>query len=88
MLMFWRTFALPLIAILFVSVVIILFHGFFSNDDGKSNPKDVYQFDRYGERAGLWTWHFPNGEKGKQRVLIELVKARDMDGLVENGQVK
>ena len=77
-----------LLSILFVSVVIILFHGFFSNDDGKSNPKDVYQFDRYGERAGLWTWHFPNGEKETEGAYRVGKKHGIWTDWWKNGQVK
>ena len=40
-----------LLSILFVSFVIILFQNFFSNDDSKSNPKDVYQYDHHLERT-------------------------------------
>ena len=52
-----------LLSILFVSFIIILFQNFFSNDDTKSNPKDVYQYDYQRERTGMWTWHYPNGVK-------------------------
>ena len=52
-----------LISILFVSFVIILFQNFFSNDDSKSHPKNVYQYDHQRERTGMWTWHYPNGVK-------------------------
>ena len=65
-----------------------LFYGFFSNDDRKSNPKDVYQFDRYGERAGLWTWHFPNGEKETEGAYRVGKKHGIWTDWWKNGQVK
>ena len=57
--------ALPyrLLTVIVVSIGIMVFQKDCSNGDTRSKSKDIYQYDLNGERMGVWTWHFPNGEK-------------------------